>query len=207
MNDRQIKNGTRVWAAACVAFIVFGCSKKGSSSAEHAASDIAQAVTINVADVGGGLVLLQDAIERYRAQHPTIVEKFTFTKAPAPELPGKLKAMQAAGRSDIDLVLGGTDILAAGIDQGLWIRILPDHADTFPGTLDRYQPRARDMQSLAQGNALAVVFMPSGPLLEYNPAKVDKAPRTPGELLAWCKANPKRFIYARPRTPAPAARS
>ena len=51
----------------------------------------------------------------------TCVAKFNFTKAPAPELPGKLKAMQGAGRSDIDLVLTGTDFLAAGIEQGLLI--------------------------------------------------------------------------------------
>ncbi len=203
MNERPGKNATRIWTAACVTLMVLGCSKKSSPSAEHTAAETGQAVTINVADVGGGLVLLQEAMQRYRTQHPTAVEKFTFTKAPAPELPGKLKAMQAAGRSDIDLVLGGTDILAAGNDQGLWTTILPDHADKFPNVLDNYLPRARDMQTLAQGNALAVVFMPSGPLLEYNPAKVDKAPKTPAELLAWAKAHPKRFIYARPRNSGP----
>ncbi len=52
--------------------------------------------------------------------------KVNFTKAPAPELPGKLKAMQGAGRSDIDLVLTGTDFLAAGIEQGLLMKVLPD---------------------------------------------------------------------------------
>src|SRR5437868_11586970 len=64
---------------------------------------------INVVDVGGALALLQDAIEAYKAKNPTYVSRFTFTKAPAPELPGKLKAMQGAGRSDIELVLGGLD--------------------------------------------------------------------------------------------------
>src|SRR5437867_12397579 len=39
--------------------------------------------------------------------------------------------------------------------------------------------------------------MPAGPLLEYNPAKVKQAPTTPQELLAWCKANPNRLVYAR----------
>ena len=34
--------------------------------------------------------------------------------------------MQGAGRSDIDLVLTGTDFLAAGIEQGLLVKILPD---------------------------------------------------------------------------------
>ncbi|MDQ6618874.1 MAG: ABC transporter substrate-binding protein, partial [Pseudomonadota bacterium] len=76
-------------------------------------------VSINVVDVAGNLALTQDAIEAYQKSHTNIVSKITFTKAPAPELPGKLKAMQGAGRSDIDLVLTGTDFLAAGIDQGV----------------------------------------------------------------------------------------
>ena len=59
------------------------------------------------------------------------------------------------------------------------------------------------MQKLAKGQALAVVFMPAGPLLEYNPDKVAKPPTTPAELLAWCKAHPKRFIYARPSNSGP----
>lgn len=72
-------------------------------------------VVINVVDVGGALALLQDAIEAYKTKNPTYVSRFTFTKAPAPELPGKLKAMQAANRADIELVLGGLDILSAGL--------------------------------------------------------------------------------------------
>src|SRR5436305_14228047 len=83
-------------------------------------------LVVNVVDVGGALALLQDAIESYKTKNPNVVSRFTFTKAPAPELPGKLKAMQAAKRADIDLVLGGLDILSAGIEQGLWTPIFPD---------------------------------------------------------------------------------
>lgn len=158
-------------------------------------------LTINVVDVGGALALLQDAIESYKIKNPNI--KFTFTKAPAPELPSKLKAMQAADRSDIDLVLGGTDILAAGIEQNLWTKILPDHAANFPKVLDNYLPEARKMQELAQDQALAVVFMTGGPFLEYNPDKVKQVPTSPQELLSWCKANPNRLIYARPANSGP----
>ena len=164
-------------------------------------SALAQTQTVNVVDVGGALALLQDAIESYKSKSPNV--KFTFTKAPAPELPSKLKAMQAAGRTDIDLVLGGTDILSAGIEQNLWTRILPDQAAKFPGVMDNYLPQARKMQELAHDQALAVVFMPAGPLLEFNPEKVKQAPTTPQELLAWCKANPNRFIYARPANSGP----
>jgi len=160
-------------------------------------------LVVNVVDVGGALALLQDAIESYKTKNPNVVSRFTFTKAPSPELPGKLKAMQAAKRADIDLVLGGLDILSAGIEQGLWTPILPDHGAKFPGVLDNYLPAARKMQELAKNQALAVVFMPAGPLLEYNPDKVKNPPTTPQELLAWCKANPNRLIYARPANSGP----
>jgi putative spermidine/putrescine transport system substrate-binding protein len=160
-------------------------------------------VVVNVTDVGGALALLQDAIEAYKTKNPNVVSRFTFTKAPAPELPGKLKAMQSANRTDIDLVLGGLDILSAGIEQGLWTRILPDHAKQFPNVLDNYLPAARKMQELAKDQALAVVFMPAGPLVEYNPDKVKTPPTTPQALLAWCKANPNKFIYARPANSGP----
>ena len=160
-------------------------------------------VVVNVTDVGGALALLQDAIEAYKTKNPKVVSRFTFTKAPAPELPGKIKAMQAANRTDIDLVLGGLDILSAGIEQGLWTTILPQHAAKFPNVLENYLPAARKMQELAKSQALAAVFMPAGPLVEYNPDKVKTPPTTPQQLLAWCRANPNKFIYARPANSGP----
>jgi putative spermidine/putrescine transport system substrate-binding protein len=175
----------------------------GTGSAATAAAPSAGPVTINVVDAAGTLQLVQDALDSYRTKRPGKVDKFTFTKAPAPELPGKLKAMQGAGRMDIDLVFGGTDILAAGIEQGLWTRILPDHADVFPHVLDNYSDQAREMQKLAQDQALAVVFMPAGPLIEYNPDTVKSPPTTPAELLAWCKEHKDRLIYARPANSGP----
>jgi putative spermidine/putrescine transport system substrate-binding protein len=160
-------------------------------------------VTLNIVDVAGNLALTQSAIEAYRDKNPKLVSKITFTKATAPELPGKLKAMQGAGRSDIDLVLTGTDALAAGIDQKLWIPILPQYAAKFPGLMGNYLPAAAKMQGLADNDALIVTFMPAGPLVEYNPDKVKTPPTTPAELLAWCKANPNRLIYARPANSGP----
>ncbi|MDB5895896.1 MAG: transporter substrate-binding protein, partial [Rhodoferax sp.] len=71
-------------------------------------------VVINVVDAAGNLALTQGAFEAYQAANPKLVSKFTFTKAPAPEVPAKVKAMQGAGRSDIDMIIVGTDALAAG---------------------------------------------------------------------------------------------
>src|SRR5438105_3495747 len=160
-------------------------------------------VTINIVDVAGNLALTQDAIEGYQKKHPELISKINFTKAPAPELPGKLKAMQGAGRSDIDMVLTGTDFLAAGIEQGVLIKVLPEYASKFPNLTANYQPAAAKMQELAHDYGVAVTFMPAGPLVEYNPDKVKQVPTTPAELLAWCKANPNRLIYARPANSGP----
>jgi putative spermidine/putrescine transport system substrate-binding protein len=48
-----------------------------------------------------------------------------------------------------------------------------------------------------------VTYMPAGPLLEYNPAKVTDPPKTPAQLLQWCKAHPDKLIYARPANSGP----
>ena len=168
-----------------------------------AAAAVAAPVSLNVVDVAGNLQLTQKAIEAFKEKNPNLVANVTFTNAPAPQLPGKIKAMQAAGRADIDLVLTGTDALAAGIEQNLWLKLLPDNAGAFPGVLDRYAPGPRKMQDLAQGFGLEVTYMPAGPLLEYNPAKVSDPPKTPEQLLAWCKAHPNKLIYARPANSGP----
>ncbi|WP_321809996.1 MULTISPECIES: ABC transporter substrate-binding protein [unclassified Burkholderia] len=168
-----------------------------------AAAAVAAPVSLNVVDVAGNLQLTQKAIEAFKEKNPNLVANVTFTNAPAPQLPGKIKAMQAAGRADIDLVLTGTDALAVGIEQNLWLKLLPDNAGAFPGVLDRYAPGPRKMQDVAQGFGLEVTYMPAGPLLEYNPAKVADPPKTPEQLLAWCKAHPNKLIYARPANSGP----
>ena len=170
-----------------------------TASAAHAADPVA----INIVDVAGNLQLTQKAFEAFKEKYPQLVSNITFTNAPAPQLPGKIKAMQAAGRSDIDLVLTGTDALAAGIEQKLWMKLLPDQAAAFPGVLDKYAPGPRKMQDVAQGYGIEVTYMPAGPLIEYNPAKVTDPPKTPEQLLAWCKAHPDKLIYARPANSGP----
>ena len=179
-------------AVATAAFVTLGIGNAAAAP-----------VTINIVDVAGNLALTQDAIQNFANKNPSLVAKVNFTKAPAPELPGKLKAMQSAGRSDIDLVLTGTDFLAAGIEQGLLLKVLPDHAAKFPNLMQNYQPAAAKMQELAGNYGIEVAFMPAGPLVEYNPDKVKQVPTTPQELLAWCKANPNRLIYARPANSGP----
>jgi putative spermidine/putrescine transport system substrate-binding protein len=191
--------GLRMALSAVAAVTAVTAVSIVTAPAAHAADP----VSINIVDVAGNLQLTQKAFEAFKAKYPQLVSSITFTNAPAPQLPGKIKAMQAAGRSDIDLVLTGTDALAAGIEQKLWMKLLPDQAAAFPGVLDKYAPGPRKMQDLAQGYGIEVTYMPAGPLIEYNPAKVTDPPKTPAQLLAWCKAHPDKLIYARPANSGP----
>src|SRR4051794_20004371 len=163
----------------------------------------AEPVSLNVIDVAGQRQLTQKAMEDFAAANPKLISKIAFSQAPAPELPGKLKAQQSAGRVDIDLVLTGTDGLSAGIDQALWVPLLNDYAGTLPDLSTILLPGALKMQALAQGQAACVVYCPSGPLLEYMPDAVKTPPKTAQALLEWTRANPKRFLYARPANSGP----
>src|SRR5437762_2213542 len=129
-------------------------------------------VTLNFVDVAGNLALTQKAIETYRDKNPKLVSKINFNKAPAPELPGKIKAQQDAGRVDIDAVLTGIDALSAGVDQKLWIPPLPQFASSLPNLDEVYLPGAKAMQGLAQNQGVCIVYCPAGPLLEFMPEKV-----------------------------------
>src|SRR3954453_18833364 len=160
-------------------------------------------VALSVVDVAGNLALTQKAIESYRRAKPNLVSRITFTKAPAPELPSKIKAQQQANRVDIDLVLTGTDALSAGIDQKLWVEILPAHQASLPKLGEIYLEPAARMQGLANGQGVVVTYYPSGPLLEYMPERVKNAPTTAEELLAYTRENKNRFMYARPANSGP----
>ncbi|WP_131114933.1 extracellular solute-binding protein [Lichenihabitans psoromatis] len=159
-------------------------------------------VTLTIADVAGNLALTQKAIESYRRAKPKAVSRFIFTKAPAPELPAKIKAQQDGGRVDVDMVLTGTDALSAGLDQGIWLDLKPFLPD-LPNLADVYLPQALKMQAIAADHGLVVSYYPSGPLLEYMPARVKSVPKTAAELLDWTRQNKNKFMYARPSNSGP----
>ena len=160
-------------------------------------------VTISVVDACGDLALTQKIFENYRLANPNLVSRFTFSKAPEPELPGKLKAQQAANRVDIDLVLAGYDLLSSGLSQNLWTELLPAHQDQLPKLEDILIDGARAIQAQTKGQGICVTFCPYGPLLEYLPDRVKQVPATADELMAWTRQNPDRFMYARPANSGP----
>ena len=161
-------------------------------------------VALNIIDVAGNLQLTQEAIEQFRNQNPNLVSRITFSRAPSPELPAKLKAMQAANRVDIDLVLTGPGALSDGIEQGLWTELLPAYAEALPKPEAIYLDGAlRMQQQMGRGQGLAVVYSPSGPILQYAPERAGKPPKTAQELLDWTRAKPNKFFYARPVNSGP----
>lgn len=182
--------------------VVGGMAAAGLARAARAAPGAPLALTVY--DVAGALTLMQRGFEDFRAANPARVSRITYARAPAPELAGKLRAQQGAGRSDIDLVLSGSDGLAAGLELGLWERLLPGHAAALPDLAAILEPAALNLtRAQGQGYAVALCYYPSGPLLECLPARVPELPATAEALLDWAKAHPGRFMYARPDNSGP----
>src|SRR5262249_52309615 len=128
-------------------------------------------VVLNIVDAAGNLALTQPAFDNYSSEKSNLVSRLTFNKATAPELPGKIRAQQAAKRLDIDLVIVGLDALSAGLADNMWVDIisLPDNG--LPDLKAIYLDPAWRMQQLSKGCGVMVSYYPSGPLFGYMPDK------------------------------------
>ena len=161
-------------------------------------------VVLNIMDVAGALQIDRPGIERFRTQFPNLLSRYNVQLAPSPELAGKLKAEQAAGRVDIDFVLLGVGPLSDGITQGVWTQLLPNYSDVLPDVNKIFTPGAKLMQeSFGKQFGIEVSYTPSGPLFEYMPDRVSTVPKSAQDLLDWTRAHPKRFVYARPANSGP----
>jgi putative spermidine/putrescine transport system substrate-binding protein len=163
----------------------------------------AKPITLNVIDGGGDLQLSQPAIDEFVKDNPKLVSKVTYSKSTGPELAGKIQAGQRAGKVQYNVVVAGYGEIATGAQQGLWQKLLPNFKKTLGDVEGAYQEGALKMFKQVDGSALTSYYNPNGPLLEYNPAKVTAPPKTPAALLAYAKANPKKFTYARPANSGP----
>ena len=161
-------------------------------------------VTLNIMDVAGALQIDRPGIERFRAEYPKLLSRYNVQLAPSPELAGKLKAQQNAGRVDIDFVLLGLGPLSDGVTQGVWTPLLPNYADILPDLSKILMPGAKMLQdNFGKGFGIEVSYTPSGPLFEFIPNRVSSVPKTAQDLLEWTRAHPKRFVYARPANSGP----
>jgi putative spermidine/putrescine transport system substrate-binding protein len=207
ISRRTLLGGLAAGAAAVPVLAACGAPSSPASSSSSAPASLGQTpskpVTLNILDVAGNLQLTKPAIQAFKDQHPEIMADFTTSTGTAPDLAPKVQAQQQAGNVQIQLVLTGTDGLSAGITKGLWQNLKPYYAGFFPGLMANYQPGADTMATLAQDQGIEIVWYPSGPLLEYNPASVTTPPASPEKLLAWAKANPGKFQHAVPRNSGP----
>ena len=159
------------------------------------------AITISVIDVAGDLSSTRVIIENYQKSNPQKVKAVNFQRAPAPELPAKIKAQQDAGRVDVNLLLVGQDAGSVLANNGQLVKLFPQYENLFPK--DELTEAGKVLQAEGEGFLLPSVVNNGGPVFLYNPGKVKQPPKTVDEFKAWVKANPGKFMYARPANSGP----
>ncbi|HBE77159.1 MAG TPA: ABC transporter substrate-binding protein [Firmicutes bacterium] len=158
-------------------------------------------IALQIIDVAGSKQMVGEAVDAFAAQNPNV--KIDYVIGTAPELPAKIKAQQMAGNVETCVVFTGYDAMGSGFVQRIWERILPERKKYF-GNLDKdYLPAAKAAFDLFEGYGVVFAWCPGGPMFTYNPDKVKTVPKTAAELLEWCKANPGKFMYARPANSGP----
>ncbi len=160
-----------------------------------------QPITISILDNGGDFASTGVIIENYKKAFPNKVKEIKLQRGPAPETPAKIKAQQDAGRADINLILTGQDAGSVLAANKQLIQLFPTYDKMFPK--DELKEEAKILQDAGGGYLMTTVVNAGGPVFIYNPKKVQKPPKTIDELLAWAKANPQKFLYARPANSGP----
>ena len=206
---RVRRNSYIASAFAVVALVVTGCAAPNSGASQTAAgagstipAKPSAPVTLHILDVAGNQKLTQPMIDDFVKQHADVISSVSWESGGAPDLVGTIKPQVESGKLSVDLVMTGTDGLSAGIGQNLWVPLVKSYGDRLSNQKN-YLEQAAKMQALADGFGVATVYYPSGPLMQYNPAVVKSVPKTPEALLAWAKANPGKFGYARPANSGP----
>jgi len=166
------------------------CRRRGVRRFAARANGAAKSpVSLNIVDVAGQSRFDQARHRRLRRRHPNLVAHIAFSQAPAPELPAKIKAQQAANRVDIDLVLTGTDALAAGIQEQLWTELLARPSGRSAQLAEIYLPAANRMQGLAQGQGICVTITPPVRCSNICPTRQKGADDRPTSFSAYTKEN------------------
>ena len=151
-------------------------------------------ITISLIDVSGDLSSTRVIIENYQKANAAKVKAVNFQRAPAPELPAKIKAQQDAGRVDVNLLLVGQDAGSVLANNGQLVKLFPK---------DELSDAGKILQAEGEGFLLPSVVNNGGPVFIYNPSRVKSPPKTVDEFKAWVKANPGKFMYARPANSGP----
>jgi putative spermidine/putrescine transport system substrate-binding protein len=204
---RSVKPVHLVAGVAALSIVLAACSAPNSGTSANTPAPAASGssvpdkpsapVTLDILDVAGNQKLTGPMVDAFVKAHPDIISSVKWESAGAPDLVGTIKPQVDSGKLSVDLVMTGTDGLSAGIGQNLWVPIVKDYGSRLSNMSNYLDPAAK-MQALAEGFGVETVYYPSGPLLQYDPKVVTTVPTTPEELLAWAKAHPGKFGYARP---------
>lgn len=186
-----------LWLVGMVSLVSAGLALTGAPQPASAG----QPITLSIIDNGGDYASTGVIIENYKKANPDKVKEIKLQRGPAPETPAKIKAQQDAGRADINLILTGQDAGSVLAANKQLIELFPKYDKMFPK--DELNDAAKVLQDSGGGVLMPVVVNAGGPVFIYNPKKVQKPPKTADELLAWAKANPNRFLYARPANSGP----
>ena len=188
-------------AAACSAPKDPSAQPAGGAPASGASGGVptkpSSPVKLNILDVAGNLKLTQPMINNFKKEKTDFVSDITTETGGAPDLVGTLKPQVDTGNLKIDLVLTGTDGMSSGIVANLWTAVLKDYKTRVPNTAN-YLDKAVDSVKLGTDYGVLLVWTPSGPFIQYDPAKVANPPKTAQDVLTWAKANPNKMGYARP---------
>ena len=188
-------------AAACSAPKDPSAQPAGGAPASGASRGVptkpSSPVKLNILDVAGNLKLTQPMINNFKKEKTDFVSDITTETGGAPDLVGTLKPQVDTGNLKIDLVLTGTDGMSSGIVANLWTAVLKDYKTRVPNTAN-YLDKAVDSVKLGTDYGVLLVWTPSGPFIQYDPAKVANPPKTAQDVLTWAKANPNKMGYARP---------
>lgn len=176
--------------------LLTGCGSKNASKAT-------QPITLNIIDVSGSMQLVGDSIEQFKAANPDLISDVVVKKSTALEVPSLLKAQILAENMQTDLIFTGIDGLSTCLDRDVIENIMPTYSSSFPNLENNYSNGAKATYDLVKGYGITYVYSPSGPLFTYNPDAVQNVPKTPEDLLAFAKANPGKFTYARPANSGP----
>ncbi len=204
---RSVKPAHLVAGVAALSIVLAACSAPNSGTPANTAAPAASGsaipdkpsapVSLDILDVAGNQKLTGPMVDAFVKAHPDIISSVKWESAGAPDLVGTIKPQVDSGKLSVDLVMTGTDGLSAGIEQNLWVPIVKDYSSRL-SNMSTYLDPAAKMEALADGYGVVTTYYPSGPLLQYDPKVVTTVPTTPEELLAWAKAHPGKFGYARP---------
>src|SRR2546430_7650039 len=132
-------------------------------------------ITISVIDVSGDLSSTRVITENYARANPQKVKAVNFQRAPAPELPAKIKAQQDAGRVDVNLLLVGQDAGSVLANNGQLIKLFPQYDTLFPR--DELTDAGKVLQAEGEGFLLPSVVSNGGAGVIFNPRRGQPPPR------------------------------